>query len=76
MARANDDFFRNGPAWQAVPSKQPALPRLDAGQAMRVALLLVLAVGFVKLTHTARAYSVPGSATVQDANMSQAQHNR
>jgi len=76
MARANDDFFRYGPATQAVPSKQPALPRLDAGQAMRVALLLVLAAGFVKLTHTARAYSVPGSATAQDANLSQAQHNR
>lgn len=72
----NEDFFRYGAAAQLVSSKRPAFSRLDAGQALRVALLLVLAAGFVKLTHTARAYSLPGGAHLQDANLIPAHHNR
>jgi hypothetical protein len=72
----NDDFFHYGAAAQVVSSKRAAFSRLDAGQAMRVALLLVLAAGFVKLTHTARGYSVPGASHVQDTNLLQAHHNR
>ena len=76
MANTTDDFFRYRPAASAAQVRTPALPSIDAGQALRVALLVLLAAGFVKLTHSARAHAVQGAAVAQDAGSPQSRHNR
>jgi|688.fasta_scaffold1280809_1 hypothetical protein len=75
MANTTHDFSRYRPAAPVAQIQTPALPRIDAGQALRVALLVILAVGFVKLTHSARAHSDQGLSAMQDAVSSQNRRN-
>ncbi len=75
MAHTTNDFLRYRPAASAAEVRKPALPRIDAGQALRVALMVLLAAGFMKLTQPARVHADQGVAATQETALSQNRRN-